>query len=711
VYLDVGNQSISIEFGGIKIRQNEVNGTYDLRYLRLYDDDWNRLDYIRDAYTTSYYNYTEFQRPPAEFNDIYSDYGTDTDGDGLYDHFGWGIDYESSDYVYLDVGNQSISIEFGGIKIRQNEVNGTYDLKYLRLYDSSTGDRLDYIYDAYTTSYYNYTEFQRPPAEFSDIYSDYGTDTDGDGFYDYLTIEIGVDVITAGYYQVNGELYDRYGDHIGGESNYTYLNVGNQTVQLDFDGVKIRQNGVNGTYDLKYLYLYDDNWNRLDYIRDAYTTGYYEWPEWQRPPAEFNDIYSDYGSDIDGDGLYDYLIIDVGVDVITAGYYQVEGRLDDSYGDCIEYRSNYTYLNVGNQTVQLDFDGVKIRQNGVNGTYDLRYLSLRDGHWNKLDYIRDAYTTGYYEWPEWQRPPAEFNDIYSDYGSDIDGDGLYDYLIIDVGVDVITAGYYQVEGRLDDSYGDCIEYRSNYTYLSAGNQTVQLDFDGIKIRQNGVNGTYDLKYLRLYDSSTGDRLDYIYDAYTTSYYNYTEFQRPPAEFNNIYSDYGSDTDGDGFYDYLIIDVGVDVMMAGKYRIEGSLYDEYGYSIEYDSSYTYLNAGNQTVTLAFSGTAIRQHDVDGHFHLKYLQLYDENYNQLDYLYDAHTTSYYNCTDFQRISEFNGNFSDNGADTDDDGLYNNLTISVGVYISDAGYHRVSGDLYSEYGHPIGSDSRYPYLNVPV
>jgi hypothetical protein len=273
---------------------------------------------------------------------------------------------------------------------------------------------------------------------------------------------------------------------------------------------------------------------------------------------------------------------------------------------------------------------------------------------------------------------------------------------------VITAGYYQVNGELYDRYGDHIGWESNYTYLNAGNQTVQLDFDGVKIRQNGVNGTYNLKYLSLHDDHW-NQLDYVYDAYITSYYNYTEFQRPPAEFSDIYSDYGADTDGDGFYDYLIIDVGVDVMMAGKYRIEGSLYDEYEYSIEYDSSYTYLNTGNQTVTLAFSGTAIRQHDVDGHFHLKYLHLYDENYNQLDYLYDAYTTSYYNCTDFQRISEFNGNFSDNGTDTDDDGLYDNLTISVGVYISDAGYHRVSGDLYSEYGYPIGSDSRYTYLNT--
>ena len=593
VYLGVGSQSIPLEFSGIKIRQNGVNGTYDLRYLNLYDADWNQLDFIYDAYATTHYNYTEFQRPPAEFSGEYSDYGSDTDGDGLYDYltievgvnvttagnyitygelydtYGWDIGYEYSDYVYLNAGNQTVQLDFSGIAIRQNEVNGTYDLRYLCLYDDDW-NQIDYIRDVYTTSYYNYTDFQRPPAEFSDIYSDYGTDIDGDGLYDYLTIEVGVDVITAGYYQVNGELYDSYGDYIEYRSNYTYLNTGNQTVRLNFDGIKIRQNGVNGTYDLKYLYLYDDDWNQIDYIRDARTTSYHNYTEFQRPPAEFNDIYSDYGTDIDGDGLYDYLTIEVGVDVITAGYYEVNGGLYDSYGDYIEYRSNYTYLNTGNQTVRLNFDGIKIRQNGVNGTYDLKYLYLYDDDWNQIDYIRDARTTSYHNYTEFQRPPAEFNDIYSDYGTDIDGDGLYDYLTIEVGVDVITAGYYQVNGRLyENGTYNHVTHDSNMTHLTEGNQTVNLRFECVKIRNNKYNGAYDLKYVGLYNATYplspipisptppvpipptpsvstptpatdlqsesklkeatsitpqyGEQLDYRYYAYTTTHYNYTEF--------------------------------------------------------------------------------------------------------------------------------------------------------------------------------------------
>jgi hypothetical protein len=49
------------------VRQNGVNGTYDLRYLGLYDNNWDLCDQVYDAYTTAYYNYTEFQVPPAEY--------------------------------------------------------------------------------------------------------------------------------------------------------------------------------------------------------------------------------------------------------------------------------------------------------------------------------------------------------------------------------------------------------------------------------------------------------------------------------------------------------------------------------------------------------------------------------------------------------------------------------------------------------------------
>jgi hypothetical protein len=165
------------------------------------------------------------------------------------------------------------------------------------------------------------------------------------------------------------------------------------------------------------------------------------------------------------------------------------------------------------------------------------------------------------------------SDIYSDYGTDIDGNELYNYLTIEVGVDVVTAGYYQVSGRLyENGTYNPVAYDSNITHLNEGNQTVNLMFECVKIRNNKYDGTYDLKYVGLYNATHltspipiptpipptppvlipppfvsaptptadlqsgsklkeatsmspqyGEQLDYIYYAYTTTHYNYTEF--------------------------------------------------------------------------------------------------------------------------------------------------------------------------------------------
>ncbi|MEA3421897.1 MAG: hypothetical protein U9Q97_09520 [Acidobacteriota bacterium] len=285
-------------------------------------------------------------------------------------------------------------------------------------------------------------------------------------------------------------------------------------------------------------------------------------------------------------------MVDVGVNVTEAGNYRVSGHLyENGTYDSVDYAYNTTYLNEGNQKVQLRFEGVKMRQNEYNGTYDLKSLYLYNysspvppppvptptpppisvlisqheskstesfsvGYGEQLDYRYYAYTTSYYNYTEFQIPPAEFNDVYVDYGEDTDGDGLYDYLVVDVGVNVREAGRYEVDGSLyENGTYSSVDYASNTTDLNEGDQTIQLKFEGIKIRQNEYNGTYDLKYLELYNATYpgpvptptpppalpreskskatgsipvgyGEQLDYRYYAYTTLPYDYTEFQLP-----------------------------------------------------------------------------------------------------------------------------------------------------------------------------------------
>ena len=747
--LDTGNQTLQLNFDGKTIQRHGVDGPYYLKDLTLFDKNWNQVDYISDAYTTtSAYNYTDFQTPLAEFTNSHSDYGTDTDSDGLYNNLtldvgvkvttagnytlsGWLCDVNGSEIVesdkdsYLHIGNQTLQLNFDGLQIREHEVDGPFNLCYLVLLGEDV-TLIDYRFDAYTTSLYNYADFQSPVppvplAELTGDYADYGTDIDGNGLYENLTIDVGVDVNIAGNYSVEGLLCDANGSEIVWADNKTYLDLGAQTVLLNFDGLQIRKYEKNTSFNLSFVVLLDENGTIIDYRSGAYTTSAYNYTDFEKPPAPpappaaFTGDYADYGTDIDGDELYDYLAIDVGVNVTATGNYIIVGRLYDVNENNITGVINYDYLHLGNQTLQLNFDGKTIKKHGVNGPYYLKNLTIFDASWDIIDDMLDAYTTSVYNYTDFQTlpiqpaPPAAFTGDYADYGTDTDGDGLYDFLTIDVGVNVTTAGNYSLDGWLYDANGSEIVWAYNDAYLDVGVRSVLLNFGGMQIRKHRVDGPFNIGYLTLLDKN-GTLCDYRYDIYNTSAYNYTDFEIPLAELTSDYSDYGADTDGDGLYDYLMIDIGVNVTDAGVYILKGWLYDVSENDITSAVNHAYLDTGNKTLQLNFNGKAIQKHEVDGVYYLKNLSLYDGSWNLLDYISDAYTTSAYNHTDFQvPLAEFTSDYADYGIDTDGDGLYDYLTIDVGVNVITAGDYSLLGYLYDANGTEIVWSIDYGSLDV--
>jgi hypothetical protein len=174
-----------------------------------------------------------------------------------------------------------------------------------------------------------------------------------------------------------GYLYDGNGSEIVWATNLTHLDIGNHTVLLNFDGKTIYKHGMDGPYYLRYLGISDMNRKQIARVLDAYVTLAYNYTDFQAPLAVFTSDYTDYGIDFDGDGLYDYLAIDVGVNVLAAGNYSLMGYLYDANGSEIVWSIDYYgSLDVGNHTMHLDFNGKTIQKHGVNGPYYLKNLVL-----------------------------------------------------------------------------------------------------------------------------------------------------------------------------------------------------------------------------------------------------------------------------------------------------------------------------------------------
>ncbi len=131
-------------------------------------------------------------------------------------------------------------------------------------------------------------------------------------------------------------------------------------------------------------------------------------------PVEFIPPASDHGLDMDGDGLFDYLIVEIGARTSEPGRYYLTGQLHVPMitheghdktavggSHIIELAPIEVYLNESIQTVAINFEGGSIRNDQINGPYEVR-SSVNNETWG-FGHAFD-YTTGDYEFAQFELP-------------------------------------------------------------------------------------------------------------------------------------------------------------------------------------------------------------------------------------------------------------------------------------------------------------------
>ncbi|MEM4297329.1 MAG: choice-of-anchor X domain-containing protein, partial [Nitrososphaerota archaeon] len=99
--------------------------------------------------------------------------------------------------------------------------------------------------------------------------------------------------------------------------------------------------------------------------------------EFGSPAARLAGQYSDEGVDEDGDGLFEWLRIDVGVQVNQPGNFTLSARLTDGEGNFIaNATASLETTEAGAKTMQLFFDGQTIGNWNYSGQFQLRDVVL-----------------------------------------------------------------------------------------------------------------------------------------------------------------------------------------------------------------------------------------------------------------------------------------------------------------------------------------------
>lgn len=522
---------------------------------------------------------------------------------------------------------------------------------------------------------------------FDPPHDDFGWDTNGNSLYDYLVVNVTINVTSPGDFFMTGDLYDNFGlTSITYTWNYTTLFAGKNVVSMWFSGYEIYNSGENGPYRVE-LTLSSDSGSDTD----TYYTNFYQYTKFEPPDAQFSPPHSDYGLDTNSpaNGLFNYLVVKVNVSVIASGIYDVFATLMKSL-HYIDDDSNSTYLDVGTHSVELRFHGPTIFNYGEDGPYDIE-LTLRDESYNELD--SNLHITKSYQYTQFDQPPVQFSQPHDDYGidTDIPSNDLYDFLVVNVHIYITLQGTYEVVGVLLNCYDNYIGDATNTTYLDLGSQIVKLTFDGTLIYTNDVDGPYNV-LLSTYDDAYNE-LDS--DTHGTNSYSCTDFDPPPAVFSPPYSDYGLDTDSpsNGLFNYLVVNVDISVTGAGVYEVGSSLVDDNYNFIDFDFNKTYLDLGIQTMEIRFYGPAIYENGWDGNFRV-FLFLSDVDSNGLDD--DIQYTNFYSWVDFDLPpAALSQPYFDFGLDTDipANGLFDGLVLNVNMSVYEAGNYSLMAILYDD------------------
>ena len=363
-------------------------------------------------------------------------------------------------------------------------------------------------------------------------------------------------------------------------------------------------------------------------------------------PALLTGTIDDYGLDMDGDLLYEYLVVSVEVRVRTPGIYVVvvSGLFDSSNNWIDVFGTNSIYLDRGTHFIDILLDGPKIYVSGFNPSM-VYHIDLYDQNYNSLGSMQEIPLSREYSFEEFERPPASLIGVIYDEGVDTDGDGTFDYLEIGVEVEVNTAGLYEVDawGLHDVDYNYIYVGAYESAFLDVGTQVVVLTFNGPTIYASGVNPSF-VASIALWDEYF-NLLGSTYDVPLSREYSYTEFDVPPASLTGVISDLGVDTDGDGLFNYLEISVQVEVSEAGTYTIEinGLLDKDYNYIAVWSSSTVDLEVGTQTVYLQPDGPTIYAQSCNP-ICVSWIGLYDGGWNFLGSLYNTPLSREYSYTEF-------------------------------------------------------------------
>lgn len=254
------------------------------------------------------------------------------------------------------------------------------------------------------------------------------------------------------------------------------------------------------------------------------------------PLGRINELVSNNGVDTNGDGLFEFISLNVELEIFQSGNYELQGIIqrDDNSINAI----NNEDLSAGIHVVSLLFAADEIRSFlKKDGPYTITELMLvKRSNSNSSGVLVDQHKnlgqTDAYLLQDLQRPPVQILSGIEVVTSDNDNNGLIDVLTTSFKVDLLISSNFTWSGSLQTGSGVVLGVASGRSYLSSGQHTLSFNFAGINIGESGIDGPYELRNVAIYGGGEAAVSDVVG---LTSAYRYTEFEGSEASFDSLRS--------------------------------------------------------------------------------------------------------------------------------------------------------------------------------
>lgn len=247
---------------------------------------------------------------------------------------------------------------------------------------------------------------------------------------------------------------------------------------------------------------------------------------------------------------------------------------------------------------------------------------------------------------------AAINGVSRSWTVDEDQNGLIDWLMIEVKLNVLQAGHFDLLGNLVDGNGvlvhsaQAVSRNQSANPLAPGVRLFVLAFDAQAFWQSNRNGPYILTDLKLMDTTDQIiQVDIRNNLYTTAAYNVNQFEHPVVRLESM-TETASDQNGNNLFDQLSFNVRLAFSKTGNYVLNGRLVDPNGDEIAWSSTtFTVSSSGVYAVNVSFPGTQIGAHRVDGPYHLRDVSVYNQQGTAMVYFDEIGATRPYRFTQFE------------------------------------------------------------------